>query len=377
VRSYLLLSVFALAGLTSGCASVTGSTTQNVSVQSREHTGGDLPGAVCELSNSKGRWFVTTPGSVMIHRSNDDMQVLCSKAGYEAGRSSIVSATKGEMFGNIILGGVIGAIIDHNNGSGYEYPEFIQVLMRAFSRTDPSASANQPAPQETAASPAAPPASNPVVAAPRQDSTSPQVGDTWTYRYANGYGRTETYKVRVTSISQGMIHDEVRMDRSRHAGTFGASLELVSRGPAELSLREFSPYLLILGPAEFTGEWNQLKLFEESKPFTARFMGMETVRVPAGQFETRKLVVDGTQFIRGNFTAALSRKYTLTVWYAPSAKRFVKMSISAPEVGLAAGLIGAERDSIELLETSFALPAGQPAVSSDRNAALTRATAGE
>jgi hypothetical protein len=67
----------------------------------------------------------------------------------------------------------------------------------------------------------------------------------------------------------------------------------------------------------------------------------------------------------------------LTVWYAPSAKRFVKMSISAPEVGLAAGLIGAERDSIELLETSFALPAGQPAVSSDRNAALTRATAGE
>ena len=40
------------------------------------------------------------------------------------------------MFGNIILGGGIGAIIDHNNGSAYEYPAFIQVIMGVFSKLE-------------------------------------------------------------------------------------------------------------------------------------------------------------------------------------------------------------------------------------------------
>ena len=33
------------------------------------------------------------------------------------------------MFGNIIFGGGIGAIIDHNNGSAYEYPPTVKIMM--------------------------------------------------------------------------------------------------------------------------------------------------------------------------------------------------------------------------------------------------------
>ena len=40
-----------------------------------------------------------------------------------------MSDTKGSMFGNILLGGGIGAIVDHNTGSAYEYPNFLQVVM--------------------------------------------------------------------------------------------------------------------------------------------------------------------------------------------------------------------------------------------------------
>lgn len=47
-----------------------------------------------------------------------------------------MSDMKGSMFGNILLGGGIGAIIDHNNGSAYEYPAFIQVIMGAFSKLE-------------------------------------------------------------------------------------------------------------------------------------------------------------------------------------------------------------------------------------------------
>lgn len=120
-----------------GCASITGTTNQSVSVQTRAQTGTEVTGANCEMSNNKGKWYVTTPGSVTIQRSNDDLQTVCRKESLEPGRASVVSATKGSMFGNIILGGGIGAIIDHNNGSAYEYPNFIQVVMGSFSKIEP------------------------------------------------------------------------------------------------------------------------------------------------------------------------------------------------------------------------------------------------
>lgn len=112
-----------------GCASITGTTNQNVSIQTKESTGAELLGASCELTNKKGKWFITTPGTVGISRSNDDMQVSCTKDGYLQGKQGIVSDTKGMMFGNIILGGGIGAIVDHNSGAAYEYPSVIQIVM--------------------------------------------------------------------------------------------------------------------------------------------------------------------------------------------------------------------------------------------------------
>ena len=65
----------------------------------------------------------------MISRSNDDLHVTCRKDSFENGKASVVSDTKGSMFGNILLGGGIGAIVDHNTGSAYEYPNFLQVVM--------------------------------------------------------------------------------------------------------------------------------------------------------------------------------------------------------------------------------------------------------
>lgn len=123
-----LIVAFGLLTLT-GCASITGSTSQNISVQTKEPTGVEVVGASCELTNSKGKWFVITPGTVGISRSNDNMQLLCRKDGYEPGRNGIVSDTKGMMFGNILFGGGIGAIIDHTSGAAYEYPSVFQVIM--------------------------------------------------------------------------------------------------------------------------------------------------------------------------------------------------------------------------------------------------------
>lgn len=159
MKRELVLAVAMAAGLTGGCASVTGSSNQSVSVQTLEQGGAEVVGAACELTNNKGKWFATTPGSVMIHRSNDDMQILCKKTGYEAGRAAVVSDTKGSMWGNILLGGGIGAIVDHNNGAAYEYPTLIQVLMGTFSKIE---SQKTPADQATEGSVATTPTTQPA-----------------------------------------------------------------------------------------------------------------------------------------------------------------------------------------------------------------------
>jgi hypothetical protein len=41
------------------------------------------------------------------------------------------------MFGNIIFGGGIGALVDHNSGAAYEYPSLIQILMGKTTRVEP------------------------------------------------------------------------------------------------------------------------------------------------------------------------------------------------------------------------------------------------
>jgi hypothetical protein len=121
----------------SGCASVTGTTGQSISVETRQKNGAVLSGATCELTNSKGKWFLNTPGTAAIRRSNDDMIVICNKDGHAPGTAAVVSDTKGMMFGNILLGGGIGAIVDHNTGAAYEYPTLIQIMMGSNIKIEP------------------------------------------------------------------------------------------------------------------------------------------------------------------------------------------------------------------------------------------------
>lgn len=145
-----------------GCASITGTPNQNISVQTKEQNGGEVIGASCELTNNKGKWFVTTPGSVGIHRSNDDLHVLCNKDRYAPGRAAVVSETKGAMFGNIILGGGIGAIVDHSSGAAYEYPSFVQVVMGILSKAEvPKEQTSQNTPPANGESIQAPATQNP------------------------------------------------------------------------------------------------------------------------------------------------------------------------------------------------------------------------
>lgn len=119
-----------LATLLAGCSTLTADgTSQNLSVMTYTVDSKDLVGATCEMKNDEGSWTAVTPATVMVHRSNKDLMIKCTKAGFSDARANVVSKTKANMWGNIIFGGGVGAIIDHNNGSAYQYPPVIKMTM--------------------------------------------------------------------------------------------------------------------------------------------------------------------------------------------------------------------------------------------------------
>mgnify|MGYP001331201146 CR=1 FL=1 len=58
-----------------------------------------------------------------------------------------ISRASAGMFGNLVFGGGIGAIIDHNRGTAYNYPEWVQVIFGKVLIFDRSAhKAGEPTP---------------------------------------------------------------------------------------------------------------------------------------------------------------------------------------------------------------------------------------
>lgn len=125
----LTVGAVAIGCLMSGCASITGSEMQSVAVTATNTDGTPVDKAECAIGNDKGRWTATTPSFVMIHRSAEDLTVVCKKEGVLDGVLKAVSRAAGSMFGNIVFGGGIGALIDHNKGNGYNYPDQLPVKM--------------------------------------------------------------------------------------------------------------------------------------------------------------------------------------------------------------------------------------------------------
>lgn len=125
MRSKIFLMMIPFLSLV-GCASIVNGTQQSISVNTNP-----VGGAVCSLHNDKGTWYVNgTPGSVVVNRSYNNLNINCQKRGYQNGYRSVVSHTKGMAFGNVVFGGVIGAGVDVVDGAAYDYPAVVYVPMQ-------------------------------------------------------------------------------------------------------------------------------------------------------------------------------------------------------------------------------------------------------
>lgn len=125
---FKILVVSSFITLLSGCATIVNGRYQNVTMVTQPQ------GATCVLHNNKGTWVVkSTPGTVNVHRSLEDLHISCHLPGYQTGVMTVPSHAKKMLAGNILFGGVVGAAIDSGDGSGFSYPN--QLTMNLITTT--------------------------------------------------------------------------------------------------------------------------------------------------------------------------------------------------------------------------------------------------
>jgi hypothetical protein len=116
----------ALGFAVSGCATIVKGTTQSISIKTPP-----VEGAKCTLVNTEGTWFLTSPGSVVVHKTKNDLKVDCVKEGYVEATATIAPEFNKTTVANVIAGGLIGVAVDAASGANYEYPPVYELPMVA------------------------------------------------------------------------------------------------------------------------------------------------------------------------------------------------------------------------------------------------------
>ncbi len=146
----------AVATAFTGCASVTTSSETTVKVETRTQEGAAVEGADCALMRAGIATPFKSPGTVPVPKSAGDAGIECKKEGLPDGKAILISRVGGATFGNILIGGGVGAIVDQATGKAYNFPEWIQVVMGktlTFDRADHKS--GEPTPGKDPIAPAA------------------------------------------------------------------------------------------------------------------------------------------------------------------------------------------------------------------------------
>ena len=123
---FVYLVALVLLALQTGCATVTKSANQSVTVDTRP------PGAECTLEREGETLAVInpTPGAISVEKDKDVIQVTCKKAGFQNSSGELDSTFESMTLGNILLGGVIGIGIDAASGAMHKYPSTVTITLR-------------------------------------------------------------------------------------------------------------------------------------------------------------------------------------------------------------------------------------------------------
>ena len=121
-----ILIIFASV-LLSSCATIVSGTTQSILVDTF-----NAHGANCKGVDSKGReyYWPDTPSSTTVQKGDAPLVIICTKPGFKKTVHSVDETVTGSVFGNIILGGGIGILVDAISGGAQEYPNIVKFPLK-------------------------------------------------------------------------------------------------------------------------------------------------------------------------------------------------------------------------------------------------------
>jgi uncharacterized protein YceK len=111
-----------------GCASIMNDTTQPMKIETAKADGTLVAGAECKVSNDYGTITVKSGETSQVRRSSKDMDFSCRQPDNPDATARAISRANAGLAGNILIGGGIGAIIDHTKGTAYTYPTWIRLI---------------------------------------------------------------------------------------------------------------------------------------------------------------------------------------------------------------------------------------------------------
>lgn len=85
--------------------------------------------ASCEVTDAAGTRTAEVPGPVVADPKHAPARVACDSDGYKPYSTVVDTEFNKAMFGNLIVGGVIGAAIDIGSGSHQRYPDHVFIVM--------------------------------------------------------------------------------------------------------------------------------------------------------------------------------------------------------------------------------------------------------
>jgi hypothetical protein len=121
-------TAIAAAVMFTGCASITNETSHPMKIETKTAGGETVTGAECRMTNDYGTITAKSGDTAQVRRSSKDLDITCKHPSNPDAVARAISRANSGMFGNILIGGGIGAIIDHNKGTAYTYPTWIQLI---------------------------------------------------------------------------------------------------------------------------------------------------------------------------------------------------------------------------------------------------------
>jgi hypothetical protein len=159
---------------------------------------------------------------------------------------------------------------------------------------------------------------------------APAVGDSWTYQYTDVWkgAKGNINRMEVASIDEAGVH--IAIKRAASGALINTQLFSTDMNPIERGGMHFAPsfarYAFPLAPGK---EWSSEVVGDNSKAgkqwhyqIKGKVLEWEKVRVPAGEFEALKVVIDA-QYADANGT--LGGKLSETVWFVPALNNYVKL----------------------------------------------------